>query len=214
MDRFRVALTIDAELPDKHANVVGQEELLLDRLWDAGAKATFFVQGRWAEAFPRQARRIADHGHLVGSHSYYHARMWLLTDEGIREDLRTAEQTIKRICEHDPAPWFRSPFGQGARDPRVRAALAELGYRQCLWTASAHDWDPYRDPSTLEDELVDQAIAQGDGAILLVHSWPLNTHATLASILRRLGEAGAEFVTLDQLDPEQIPDHWSDPAEA
>jgi hypothetical protein len=92
----------------------------------------------------------------------------------------------------------------------VRAALAELGYRQVLWTASAHDRDPDRTAASLEDDLVEEAISDGDGAILLVHSWPVNTHANLGSVIRRLREAGAEFVTIDQLEPELIRDHWEE----
>ena len=53
----RVALTFDAEHPDRPAPPGVAEQLLelLDRL---GVPATFFVQGRWAEAFPVAARRI------------------------------------------------------------------------------------------------------------------------------------------------------------
>ena len=48
---------------------------ILAALADAGARATFFIQGRWAEAFPELARSIAEAGHLVGDHSFYHARL-------------------------------------------------------------------------------------------------------------------------------------------
>ena len=36
------------------------ETALRAALADAGARATFFIQGRWAEAFPELARSIAD----------------------------------------------------------------------------------------------------------------------------------------------------------
>ncbi len=48
---MRVALTFDAEHPDR-PTVSGVEEQLLDVLDDLEVRATFFVQGRWAEAFP------------------------------------------------------------------------------------------------------------------------------------------------------------------
>lgn len=208
MTSLRVALTFDAEHPDRPHHLVGSEHALLDTLGELGVRASFFVQGRWAEAFPDQARRIGDEGHLVGNHSHYHARMQLLTNAGLREDLRTAEGIIERICRRDPAPWFRSPFGDGADDPRVRDALAELGYRQVLWTASGDDWEPARTPAAVEDELVATALARGDGAILLCHTWPSHTHATLATTIARLRAAGAELVTLDQLDAASLPAGW------
>jgi len=51
---FRVALTFDAEHPDRPARP-GNDERLLDALAAAGVRATFFVQGRWAEAYPAVA---------------------------------------------------------------------------------------------------------------------------------------------------------------
>ena len=81
---FRVALTVDAEHPDRPHNLVGREDALLEQLGELDVRATFFIQGRWAEAFPDQARRIADAGHLIGNHSHYHARMHLLTPAGLQ----------------------------------------------------------------------------------------------------------------------------------
>jgi len=80
-----VAFTFDAEHPDRPARP-GNDERLLDALAGAGITATFFVQGRWAEAFPTIARRIADDGHLVGSHTFYHARLPLFSDDGLATD--------------------------------------------------------------------------------------------------------------------------------
>ena len=63
---------------------------LLETLASLDVTATFFVQGRWAEAYPDVARSIADGGHLVGNHSHYHARMPLLTDDGLATDIADA----------------------------------------------------------------------------------------------------------------------------
>src|SRR6478735_8977445 len=56
----QVALTFDAEHPDRSWCPPGAAERILDVLAGAGIRATFFVQGRWAEAHPATARRIAD----------------------------------------------------------------------------------------------------------------------------------------------------------
>ena len=53
---FRVALTFDAEHPDR-PSAPGVQERLLDSLRRLEVRATFFVQGRWAEAYPLTARR-------------------------------------------------------------------------------------------------------------------------------------------------------------
>src|SRR4029078_5713398 len=115
-----VALTFDAEHPDRPASA-GTAEAIVTRLAERGGRATFFVQGRWAETYPGTVRRIAADGHLIGSHSHYHARMPLLPDAGIAEDLADAAAAITAASGVDPVPWFRCPFGTGAADPRVLA---------------------------------------------------------------------------------------------
>ena len=88
---FRVALTFDAEHPDRPTRP-GVAEGLLDLLAAEQIQATFFIQGRWAEAYPTTAARIAADGHLVGNHSHYHARMTLLSESGFDTDVRDAER--------------------------------------------------------------------------------------------------------------------------
>jgi hypothetical protein len=84
---MRVALTFDAEHPSRSHCPPGVQEALLEELANRGLRATFFVQGRWAKAYPQTARAIAAAGHLIGNHSHYHARMSLLSDEGLRIDV-------------------------------------------------------------------------------------------------------------------------------
>jgi peptidoglycan/xylan/chitin deacetylase (PgdA/CDA1 family) len=64
----QVALTFDAEHPDRPVDSLAGCTLVLDALAAGGVPATFFVQGRWALARPAEARRIATDGHLVGLH--------------------------------------------------------------------------------------------------------------------------------------------------
>ena len=54
--RFRVALTFDAEHPDRPTEP-GVTAAILDRLAELAVPATFFVQGRWVEAEPAVAKR-------------------------------------------------------------------------------------------------------------------------------------------------------------
>ena len=69
-------------------------DTILDTLEAYGIRATFFLQGRWVESNRETAQRIAAAGHLVGSHSFYHARMPLLSEAGFRTDVRAAERGL------------------------------------------------------------------------------------------------------------------------
>jgi peptidoglycan/xylan/chitin deacetylase (PgdA/CDA1 family) len=163
-------------------------------------RATFFVQGRWAEAYPRLTAQLADDGHLIGSHSFYHARMPLFDRRGFATDVRAAERAIMRFAGVDPRPWFRMPFGSGADRGALVTHLGELGYRHVGWHVSGLDWHRRRTGRGVEEAVVSGAIAHGEGAIVLLHTWPDVTAAALAGIVSRLHAAGAELVCVDQLD--------------
>jgi peptidoglycan/xylan/chitin deacetylase (PgdA/CDA1 family) len=198
MTGLRVALTFDAEHPDRPAKV-GTAETIVATLQRHEVRASFFVQGRWAEAYPELVGTIAGAGHLVGHHSYYHARMPLLTDHGIGEDLRDGAEAIQEAAGIDPRPWFRCPFGAGAEDLRVQAAVAAAGYRHVGWHVAADDWEPSRSATEVEGDVVAGVRAQGDGAVVLLHTWPTATLGAIGPIIDRLRDAGAEFCRVDEL---------------
>lgn len=194
----RVALTFDAEHPDRPAPA-GNAEALLAALARRGIRATFFIQGRWAEANPDTARAIADAGHLVGHHSHYHARLPLLTDAGIVEDVHDGAAAIVAATGVDPTPWLRCPFGAGADDPRVIAAIGSAGYRHVGWHVAADDWDPAHTSDDVADAILHGVEVHGDGAVVLLHSWPTATLHAIEPILDGLAAAGAELCRVDEL---------------
>ena len=194
-----MALTFDAEHPDRphHGD---HAAWLLDELRRLEAPATVFLQGRWVEAFPDVARRVADEGHLVGSHSFYHARMPLLTREGFEEDVREAERAILEATGVDPRPWLRFPFGAGADSSQLMDRLPGLGYRHVGWDVEVYEWEPGRSAHEVADRAVAGVEARGDGAIVLLHTWPDPVAPALAAMIERLRGGGATFVRLDQLE--------------
>ncbi len=201
---MRVALTIDAEHADR-PHRPDRPTAVFDILAAADVRATVFVQGRWAEAFPDVVAGIAADGHRIGNHSHHHARLTSFTKAGIRADTQAAETAIRETAGVDPRPWYRWPFGDGAGDASVAAILVDLGYRPVGWHVDPEDWEPGATGGVVADRLVEGAVALGDGAVLLIHSWPDATAAALPSAIERLHGAGARFVTLDELEPERLP---------
>lgn len=67
--------------------VVESSERLLELFASAGVKATFFVLGFVADQFPGLIKTIADSGHEIGLHSYYHRKVTDLTPEQFQADL-------------------------------------------------------------------------------------------------------------------------------
>ena len=196
---FRAALTFDAEHPDR-ASTPGAQERVLDVLDRLGARATFFVQGRWAEAYPDTAARIAKAGHLIGNHSHYHARMPQLNSKGLAWDIKTAEENIIAITGVDPRPWFRNPFGAGSDDPRVLKAIDRAGYVHVGWSVEAFDWEPDPPVRELVDTIVAGMLLARDESVALLHTWPKRVEKALPDIIKQLRDAGAQLVGVDELD--------------
>jgi peptidoglycan/xylan/chitin deacetylase (PgdA/CDA1 family) len=195
----RVALTFDAEHPDRPVGRAGVDEEVLAVLREGSARATFFIQGRWAEAFPETAKRIVDDGHLIGSHSHFHARMPLLTEEGLRADVVQATRAIRDATGIDPKPRFRCPWGHGARDPRVRMALQAQRYQHVGWDVVAEDWEPGRSGEQVADDILNGVRAHGDGAVVLLHLWTASALDSLPKILEALRDGGDTAVTAAEL---------------
>ena len=184
---FRVALTFDAEHPDRPARP-GNDDRMLDTLEATGTGRRSSCRA----AGPRRTRESRDgsptDGHLVGSHTFYHARMPLLSHAGLATDMRAAEAAITRALGVDPRPWFRCPFGAGALDPELLGRVADAGYpRHAGWHVDTEDWQPGRTADELTTIVVDGATRRGDGAVVLMHSWPDPTAVALPEIVRQLG---------------------------
>jgi len=76
-------------------HVVDNTERILDLLAEHEVKGTFFVLGWVADHYPQLVRRIADAGHELASHSYWHRLVYELTPEQFREDLRNSKRAIE-----------------------------------------------------------------------------------------------------------------------
>ena len=196
---MRVALTFDAEHPDR-VHRPGIDAAILDVLAEHDVRSTWFLQGRWVEAHPATARRVARDGHLIGNHSFYHARLPLLTAAGLRTDVRAAERAIVDIVGVDPRPWFRCPFGAGENDRRVLGILGELGYRQVGQDVVLADWEPSRTGAAMAADALRKVPEAGDPAVVLFHSWPPGTLDALPPLIVGLRDIGAEFVRIDELE--------------
>jgi peptidoglycan/xylan/chitin deacetylase (PgdA/CDA1 family)/O-antigen/teichoic acid export membrane protein len=201
---MRVALTFDTE-PSPAGQPADAARRILDALAERGAVATFFVQGEWAEQHPDLAARLGAEGHRVGNHTYSHALPGAIGAEELRAEIAHAEQVLERLTGQNPRPYFRCPQNSGAFDPEVLERIAAQGYRQVGWTFDSFDWHEKCTPEQLSHSVVESVSVHGDGAVVLLHSWPGATAEALPTILSELIERGAEFVTLDEFDADALP---------
>jgi hypothetical protein len=62
------------------------------------------------------------------------------------------------------------------------------------------DWEPESSPDDITSTAVDGCAQRGDGAVLLLHTWPGHTADALPGLLEAFGRAGTSFVTVDDLE--------------
>lgn len=102
---------------------------LLDHLAERGAHATFFTLGWLAEREPALVRRIAESGHEVASHGWWHRRVTELTPDQFRAEVRDSKRLLEDITGR-PCDGFRAPsFSIRPGMDWALDVLLEEGYR-------------------------------------------------------------------------------------
>lgn len=102
---------------------------VLDLLRGAGARATFFLEGRRVEKHPDLVRRIVDEGHEIGNHGYEH------NGEALQTQAARCEKALsdRGVCTR----LFRPPMGRIAARDILR--FVARGYRVVLWSVDRRD---------------------------------------------------------------------------
>lgn len=138
------------------------EPLLLDLLRRSGVRATFFVIGRNATAYPYFIRDMAEQGHEVANHTYHHVRLPSLPLPDAIDELKWANQAIQRLTGQT-VHYFRPPGGDYT--PQTLTAARELGLTTVFWTDDPGDFLNLGD-SRLEARLQTRL---RPGGIVLLH---------------------------------------------
>jgi polysaccharide deacetylase family protein (PEP-CTERM system associated) len=115
-------------------------DAVLDLFAEAGVKATFFTLGWVAERHPALIRRVVEAGHEIASHGWDHDRVFTMTPQAFRADLRRAHAAIADAGGIAPTGYRAPSFSIDARTPWAHAILAEEGYTYSSSVAPlAHD---------------------------------------------------------------------------
>jgi len=190
---MRIALTIDTEFPDRpgHNDHVQQDvETILSALRECDAPATFFVQGRWAEAYPTLVRNISRE-HTIGNHAYNHNESQNLTRKGLIWEIKKTEEILTGLIVQPVRPYFRSPYGHGTA--LTTDVLERLGYQDIGWDWTLRDWESM-DMQTYSERWRTSLVP----GIALFHSWATCTVSGLRTCLGEARARGGEFVSLKE----------------
>lgn len=124
---------VDALQPDMWPQLPSRVEsntrLVLDELNHAGITGTFFVVGWVATRYPALVEAIRAAGHQVGSHSFWHRRVYELDPELFATDLQDSVDALRAAGVAEVTA-FRAPeWSINRRSEWALDVLARQGFR-------------------------------------------------------------------------------------
>src|SRR5262249_8966803 len=166
---------------------------VLETLAAECVKATFFMVGRQARAFPDMVRRIYNEGHTVASHSQSHPLIFTrLSMAAAENEIEQGRSSIAAALgdERAETPFFRFP-GLG-RSNAIEQYLA--AHDIMTWSADflADDWRHITAQQVLTRAL-DRLQRRGKG-VLLLHDIQPRTALALPVLLKTLKARGYRIV--------------------
>jgi polysaccharide deacetylase family protein (PEP-CTERM system associated) len=81
---------------------------IIETVTNANVRATFFVLGWVAERYPKLIQSMVEHGHEVGTHSYWHRKVYELDQQSFAEDLHRSIEVIEQ-AGGQKVQGFRAP---------------------------------------------------------------------------------------------------------
>ena len=108
--------------------VVRNTQSVLDLLEAHHTRATFFVLGEVAAAFPDLIRLIESAGHELGVHGYYHHPVFTQTPDQFRKEVADAKSVLEDRCGHAVRGHRAPAFSIIPQTRWALDILAELGF--------------------------------------------------------------------------------------
>jgi peptidoglycan/xylan/chitin deacetylase (PgdA/CDA1 family) len=167
---------------------------ILDILKAKGVRATFFVVGKQASAFPELVKRMADEGHEIGDHTYNHLDLEYLSETEITHEIFRTAATVRALTGRE-IHFLRPPGGHtGKQLPEV---MRRFGLTTVYWSSNCSRYE-----GTTTKKLLDYAVSSArPGGIILLHNLELVTVQALPGLIDALRSKGYGFVTLSEMKP-------------
>lgn len=182
-DKKLIAFTFDDGPSETNTNY------LLDNLDKYDAKVTFFVLGSRVESNKEIIKRAYLEGNDIGSHTYNHRNLNLLSDTALMEELKKANDAIKEAIGKTPT-LLRPPYGNLTDHGKELANMNIV-----LWNVDPLDWK-YKDKNRVANEIIEHA---HDGAIVLVHDIYKSSVEGALLAMEELQKQGYAFVTITEM---------------
>jgi peptidoglycan/xylan/chitin deacetylase (PgdA/CDA1 family) len=155
---------------------------LLQVLKNSDSKATFFLIGNKVAANPGGAKRIADAGMEIGSHTWEHPNMTTIPAEDIAGQFAKANDAIAAAG--------------GLSNDAVRQTAGRFGLAEILWDVIPFDWANDSNTAATRAVLIRQI---KPGSVVLFHDTYSSTVDLVYQFIPVLKANGYHLVTVSEL---------------
>lgn len=175
--------------------IPGRTDAVLKTLDEFGVKATFLMVGQMADAYPALARKVAERGHSIGTHTQNHVNLASVGEARAIDQIERGRISVAdalRPAGLRPAPFFRFPYL--ADTAALRGYLAR---RSVVVIDSDIDSKDYFKvgPDAVRARTI-AAVAARRSGIILFHDIHPRTVAMLPGLLSDLKARGYKVVHL------------------
>ena len=177
----KIALTFD----DGPHPVYTEE--LLDGLKKRKVMATFFLIGNNIEGNEEIVKRMAEEGHLIGSHTYNHVQLNKLSELKAKEEILKGCNKIYETTGVCPS-FVRPPFGEWKKNLDFCVTMLPV-----FWNVDSLDWKLQNTEKIVKRVVKD--VKEGD--IILMHDIFETSVQAAFQIIDTLEKENYEFVTVD-----------------
>jgi peptidoglycan/xylan/chitin deacetylase (PgdA/CDA1 family) len=188
LDDHEIVITFDDGPLPPHT------EKILEIMAAQCVKATYFMIGKMAAAYPESVRKVAAAGHTIGTHSWSHPWFTRMSFDKARDEIDRGFASVQAALgdDHKVAPFFRFPGLLHRAD--AEAYLAERGVM--VWSVDFHgdDWHHRISPQEIVKRVMTRLAANHNRGVLLLHDIHARTAAALPSLLTQLKEQGYKVV--------------------
>lgn len=174
----------------------GYTEQFLDVLKKEKVPATFFVTGHYLESQPELVKRMAQDGHIIGNHSYYHPDLTQVDDERLKRELEKVRAKTEEITGIKHMVYLRPP--RGILSERTIKIAHDEGYTHVMWSLAFVDWkvNEQKGWQYAYDNIMRQI---HPGAVILLHTVSKDNADALEKAIQDLKKKGYTFKSLDDL---------------
>jgi peptidoglycan-N-acetylglucosamine deacetylase len=171
----------------------GKTDHILNILESHQVQAAFFCIGSRVVGNEQLLQRIDRSGHLIGNHSFSHAKTFdVMSTRSVMDELAKTNQLVEQVIGKKPR-FFRPPYG--VTNPMIASAVKKLDLTVIGWSVRSFDTIT-KNPAQLLKRVTD-GLKGGD--VVLFHDYCDSTQEILSSFITQARQKGLRIIRLDEL---------------